>query len=183
MPVPTGVADGDILIIAFAIGQSISLGGPDTPTIPSGWTVIQGPSRVQDTGFAVDRRLLWKVAASESAGYAFSHASNSTCAVAIAVSGGNTGATLYPREVMVVQTGMLRTLLLRRRSRSRLQQRIPMWLSSCITGVSIVGGISADRHDTHLYRTGRPRQTTSGTRLMAFSPAQGLRVTKLRRLI
>ena len=93
VPVPTGVADGDILIIAFAIGQSNSLGGPDTPTIPSGWTVIQGPSRVQDTGFSVDRRLLWKVAASESAGYAFSHVSNNTCAVAIAISGGNTGAT------------------------------------------------------------------------------------------
>lgn len=87
---PASIIDGDILVLMFIIGAA---GTPPTPTLPSGFTVIQGPTTINDGSFQVTRRLAWKVCSSESGNYTVTHSSASSQGVIIAVSGGNTGAT------------------------------------------------------------------------------------------
>ena len=79
---PTGVADGDVMIMMFIIGAA---GTPPTPTLPAGWTVIQGPTTQSAGGFQVTRRLAWKVASSEGADYTVTHSAGSSQGAIVAV--------------------------------------------------------------------------------------------------
>ena len=82
--VPSGVVNGDILILAFVAGQSTV----PVVTMPGGWTTIQGPSTTTAGGFNVVRVLAWKVASSEPASYDITtDITANTSAVMVAVSG------------------------------------------------------------------------------------------------
>jgi hypothetical protein len=99
---PAGLADGDVMIMAFVIGAA---GTPPTPTLPAGWTVIQGPTTQTSGGFQVTRRLAWKVASGEGTDYTITHtAASSDCVIAaiqngssssiVSTSNGGTGQTI-----------------------------------------------------------------------------------------
>ena len=81
---PSGIQNGDILILAFIVGDPTS---PATPTLPAGFSVIQGPSLVTDGGFTVTRRLAWKVASGESGDYTVTHTADSSQGIMLCVSG------------------------------------------------------------------------------------------------
>jgi hypothetical protein len=79
---PTGITNGDVLILAFFIGAS---GTPPTPTLPAGFTVIQGPTTQNDGSFQGTRRLAWKIASGESGSYSITHSAGSSQAVMLCV--------------------------------------------------------------------------------------------------
>lgn len=88
---PTGIVDGDVLILMFIAGATPT---PPTPTLPAGFTLIQGGSSVTDVdGFTVTRYLAWKLAASESGSYTVTHAAGSSQGLIVCVSGGDPSAT------------------------------------------------------------------------------------------
>jgi hypothetical protein len=80
---PAGVTNGDVLILAFIAGGAT----PPTPTLPAGFTTIQGPTTETDGSFGVSRTLAWKVASGEGASYTITHATASSAAVMVAISG------------------------------------------------------------------------------------------------
>lgn len=84
---PTGIQDGDILIIVFCIGAVTSA---PTPTAPSGFAAVSGtyPINVVANGFNVDDYVWYKVASGESGNYTVTHTSASTQGYICAVSGG-----------------------------------------------------------------------------------------------
>jgi len=79
---PTGITNGDVLILAFFIGAA---GTPPTPTLPAGFTVIQGPTTQNDGSFQGTRRLAWKIASGEGGSYSITHAAGSSQAVMLCV--------------------------------------------------------------------------------------------------
>ena len=84
---PSGIVNGDILILAVLIAGPSPETRP-TPTMPSGFTVIQGPAEVTDASdFGVKRVLAWKLASSESGSYTVTHAAASSQAVMVCISG------------------------------------------------------------------------------------------------
>lgn len=83
---PTGTIDGDEMRMYFLLGASTQAGIP-TPTFPSGWTVVGGPTTVNennDTGaFSVRSWTLRKRASSEGTSYTVTHsAASSDCVIA-----------------------------------------------------------------------------------------------------
>lgn len=77
---PAGIADGDLLVIAFFIGQASST--PPTPTFPVGFSHISGsPVSMDAGGFFGKFSVLTKIAASESGTYGVTHISLSSTGV------------------------------------------------------------------------------------------------------
>jgi hypothetical protein len=99
---PAGVQNGDILILYLTLGAA----SPPTPTLPSGFTVIQGPTTITDSGFSNTVRLAWKVASSEPGSYTISHATSNSQAIIVAISGAS-GST--PVSSMNTGTGTTTT--------------------------------------------------------------------------
>lgn len=86
IPAPSGVVDGDLLLLAFFVGDPT----PPTPTLPAGFQLISGPSTVTSAGFSVVRRLAWKEANGEPSSYVVDHNEAVTEGMLIRVPGGNT---------------------------------------------------------------------------------------------
>ena len=82
---PSGIVDGDILILALVIGKSGS--APPAATLPAGFSTIQGPNETETGTFFVNRILAWKVASGESGSYTVTHASASSQGVMLCISG------------------------------------------------------------------------------------------------
>src|SRR5262245_6632217 len=84
---PSGIADGDILLLAFFCGKLTTT--PPSVTMPTGFTVIQGPTSVYDSfsDFYGARYLAWKLASGESGSYGTTHTSASSGALMVCVSG------------------------------------------------------------------------------------------------
>lgn len=80
---PTGIQNGDILILAFVMGNA----SPPTATLPSGFTSLSGPTTVTRDSFSVSRHLAWKLASSESGDYTVTHSATASQGVIICVSG------------------------------------------------------------------------------------------------
>ncbi|MBA3588193.1 hypothetical protein [Methylibium sp.] len=97
--VPSGVVDGDVLLLAFLTGRASSA---LDATAPAGWTLVSGfPTTSNDAGnFFVRTWLYSRVANSEPASYSFSHATVATEGVMVAVSGGSATA-----PVATINTG------------------------------------------------------------------------------
>jgi hypothetical protein len=86
---PSGIANGDILIIHFCAGNS----GTTAPTIstPSGFTLITGfPESAINIGgnYSINNYGWYKVASSESGNYTVTHSSFDSFGYMVAVSGG-----------------------------------------------------------------------------------------------
>lgn len=96
---PTGIQNGDILIIHFCTGQ----GSSSVPTVtpPSGFSVIPGPTfpiQINDGSFWVCNWTWYKVASSESGNYTVTHATLSTQAYMVACSGADTSTPFGQNE-------------------------------------------------------------------------------------
>lgn len=85
---PTGIADGDVLLLACAIGAATSA---PTMTPPAGFSAVSGtwPIDLNDGLFNVDVYVWYKIAASESGNYTATHTSASSQCYMEAVSGGS----------------------------------------------------------------------------------------------
>ena len=85
---PSGIQNGDVLLIAFAIGASSSA---PTATAPAGFASVAGtyPVDVTVNGFNVDTRVWYKIASGESGDYTITHATASSQCYIVAVSGGS----------------------------------------------------------------------------------------------
>lgn len=83
---PAGIVDGDVLVLFFLVGVA---GTPPTPTLPSGFSVIQGPTTVSDSGFSVASRVAIKGASGESGDYTVTHSAASSQGVIVCVSDGD----------------------------------------------------------------------------------------------
>ena len=81
---PSGIADGDILILSFILGGA----SPPSATLPAGFTLLQGPNTRTVSGFSVIRRLAWKYASGESGDYTVTHTSSSSQGAMLCISGG-----------------------------------------------------------------------------------------------
>lgn len=95
IPAPAGIANGDILLILFAIGGD-SPGNTASP--PAGFTAAPGyPTVATDASNFIVRTYLWvKVASGESGDYTVTHVNAPTTAYLVAVAGGDTSAPLSP---------------------------------------------------------------------------------------
>lgn len=84
---PAGIQNGDVLILAFAIGEN----SPPTPTAPSGFALVSGTWPIDVVGglFHVHFRVWYKIASGESGNYTVTHASASSQCYIKAVSGGS----------------------------------------------------------------------------------------------
>jgi hypothetical protein len=81
---PTGIVDGDILILGFAVGAA----SPPSVTLPAGFTLVGGSAqRAGAGGFNVDQYVAWKRASSESGSYTITHATASSNAFISVYSG------------------------------------------------------------------------------------------------
>lgn len=82
MTVPTGVQNGDVMIMGITVR-----GGTDTTiTDPSGWTNLSA----KNSTTILAQKLYWRVASSEPASYAVTITSNKASGVIIALSGADT---------------------------------------------------------------------------------------------
>lgn len=92
---PTGAVDGDELIMYFLLGAA-SVGAIPTPTFPSGWTVVGGPTTVSEnnntSAFSVRSWTLRKRASSEGASYTVTHSAASSDGIIVAVQSGSDAA-------------------------------------------------------------------------------------------
>lgn len=69
---PASIANGDVLFAVIGLGAA----SPPTPTAPTGWTLLTGfPTTRTQLSFSVTDRMYWKLAASESGNYTWTHAS------------------------------------------------------------------------------------------------------------
>jgi len=89
MTLPTGVADGDDLLMTITV-----VGGTGTSiTTPSGWSLLDKSNSTT----ALTQALYWKTAASEPASYTVTITSNKASGIITAISGGAT--TLRSRRI------------------------------------------------------------------------------------
>jgi hypothetical protein len=90
---PSGIADGDILIIHFCIGANGTT--PPVPTTPTGFSVTSGSFPITATSaapYTIKNYSYYKVASSESGNYTVTHTSSDSFGYMCAVSGGAAGA-------------------------------------------------------------------------------------------
>lgn len=87
---PSGIADGDILVILMHTGRNPAL----TATAPSGFTAFTGfptnMTSVSGDPYVVTLHAWYKVASSESGNYATSHAAADTEGIIYRITGGDT---------------------------------------------------------------------------------------------
>jgi hypothetical protein len=81
---PTGTVDGDILLVAMFAGNSSTI---NAVTPPTGFKLLQKPNHLAYGGFHGELYVYWKRASGEPSSYTFSHSTNSTQIVMLAVSG------------------------------------------------------------------------------------------------
>src|SRR6516162_1531883 len=94
---PTGIQDGDVLIIHFCIAAV----SPPIPTPPTGFVAVPGPTfpvSVTGGGFFVANYTWYKIASSESGNYTITHATASSQGWIVACSGADTGAPFGQNE-------------------------------------------------------------------------------------
>lgn len=96
---PSGIQNGDALVIVFGIGIS---GTPPTPTPPAGFVQIRAPTSIGLGGFNLANHFWVKVANGESGNYTVTHSSASSWAYMMAFSGAD---YFNPIEQSTANTG------------------------------------------------------------------------------
>lgn len=97
---PTGIVDGDILILQHIIGGA---GTAPAQTPPAGFQKIGTETSVTDGSFNVKMAIYWKRASSESGSYTVTHSAASSQGVMYAISGAKT--TGSPIDAFSQNTG------------------------------------------------------------------------------
>src|SRR3954470_6509662 len=93
---PTGIQNDDVLVAVIAIGATTE--APD-PTAPTGFSAVPGATTVDVTdasSFNLEFRAYYKIAASESGNYTFTHSAGNSAAWIGCYSGASAIAPISP---------------------------------------------------------------------------------------
>ena len=105
---PSGIQDGDLLVIIFDIGAS----SPPTPTPPAGFSVLpnfSSPMAMNDGSFTVNMYAWYKFASSESGNYTVTHSSSASQGYITALTGANPTTPFAPNPTKNTGTGTTTT--------------------------------------------------------------------------